>query len=66
MPSTSTSVKSDSPPRVKSDVTVPGPPFCCSVRPGTDRSADASVNCCFASISRPGITVTLSGVRDSG
>ena len=40
MPSTITSVKSDSPPRVKSDVTVPGPPFCCSVRPGTDRSAD--------------------------
>ena len=43
-----------------------GPPFCCSVRPGTERSADDSVNCCFASISRPGITVTLSGMRDSG
>ena len=34
MPSIITSVKSDSPPRVKSDVTVPGPPFCCSGQAG--------------------------------
>ena len=66
MPSTSTSVKSDSPPRVKSDVTVPGPPFCCSVRPGTERSAAAERELLLRLDLAPGITVTLSGVRDSG
>ena len=65
-PSIMTRVKSDSPPRVNSDVTVPGPPFCWTVMPGTDRNAVESMNCCFASISMPSITVTLSGVRDRG
>jgi hypothetical protein len=37
-----------------------------AARPGTLRSAAPSVNCCLASISSPPITVTLSGVRDSG
>ena len=48
------------------DVTAPGPPLCCTVRPGTERNAAAIVNCWRASIRAPGMTVTLSGVRDSG
>jgi hypothetical protein len=64
-PSIKTSVKSDSPPRVNSEVTVPGPPFLWTVSPGTDSKGEPSMNCWRASMSLPAITVTLSGVRDS-
>ena len=37
MPSTRTSVKSDSPPRGKTEVSVPGPPFRATANPGTER-----------------------------
>jgi hypothetical protein len=66
MPSTSTSVKSESPPRGKSDVSVPGPPVRATVKPGTVPSAPASVVTWRASSSRPEMTVTLSAVRESG
>ena len=65
-PSISTSVKSDSPPRVKSDVTEPGPAVPLDRQSGHRLERRPSVNCWRAAMSRRLITVTLSGMRDSG
>ena len=65
-PSTSTRVKSDSPPRRKSEVWAPGPPVCCTVSPGTERSTWLRPNCWRASRSACPMTVTLSARPDSG
>ena len=65
-PSTSTSVKSDSPPRGKIDVIAPRPPDCVTVRPGTRRSASTTVSIWRAWRSARVMTVTLSGTSESG
>ena len=60
-------MKSDSPPRVNSDVWLPRPPLAVTPRPGTVyRSASATVSNCLAAMSFPVTTVTLSVTRDRG
>ncbi len=65
-PSTSTRVKSDSPPRGKTEVTVPGPPLRATAKPGTRRSASPSVSVCRASRSSRVSTLTLEPASESG
>ncbi len=65
-PSTSTSVKSDSPPRGKIEVTVPGPPVRATAKPGTSRNASPRVVICRASRSARVMTLTLVPESESG
>ena len=59
-------MKSDSPPRVKSEVKLLKPPLCATARPGTKRSASPTARIWRESISVPDTTVTVEAASERG